>query len=295
VTTREPLPAAPTGDDVRALARSSPWRWRTVRFTATWTGELGRQRPVRAWVARPASLRVESLDGELVHAGVEQRSVGAVSMAWASDGMPARYTDDAALAATGAAGLGAASFGWGDPAAASERDGREPVLRPDGLVARRPHDGSWDVDAPMYQDYRWVAMLDPVELAEPVWASPDDRERATEITGVAVVDHHGRPAWEAVLRPLADYDPRCSCCPLLTGAAADARETEAGASPHRAPGFAYADAHRVRLDVGTGICVLTEEIGGSRTGSGHELVIEAVDEGMAAELFQEPRRLRWRS
>jgi hypothetical protein len=40
-------------------------------------------------------------------------------------------------------------------------------------------------------------------------------------------------------------------------------------------------------------CVLTEEIGGSAPGSGHELVIEAVDEQLPDELFEPPPRERW--
>ncbi len=60
----------------------------------------------------------------------------------------------------------------------------------------------------------------------------------------------------------------------------------------------YPDADRVRLDTSTGICVLTEAIGGSTPGSGHELRIEAVDTPMPDNLFhstpaQEPPRTGW--
>jgi hypothetical protein len=58
----------------------------------------------------------------------------------------------------------------------------------------------------------------------------------------------------------------------------------------RDPSFRYPDAHRVRLDVATGVCVLTEEIGGSRPGAGHELIIEAIDEVMGDQLFVTPRQ-----
>ncbi|MPY80421.1 MAG: hypothetical protein GEV04_18580 [Actinophytocola sp.] len=66
------------------------------------------------------------------------------------------------------------------------------------------------------------------------------------------------------------------------------REAEAGGPTLRGrdPSLRYADAHRVRLDVGTGVCVYTEEIGGSRAGSGHDLCIEAVDEPMPDYLFR---------
>jgi hypothetical protein len=48
----------------------------------------------------------------------------------------------------------------------------------------------------------------------------------------------------------------------------------------------YATAHRVRLDLGTGICVLTEELGGSHAGAGHDLRLESVDEPLPDALFR---------
>ncbi|MEE6273342.1 hypothetical protein V2J56_08280 [Georgenia sp. MJ206] len=325
--THPSLPAVPDADDVRALARSSPWRWRSVRFTVRWTRDLAAA-PVRAWVARPASLRVEGLDGTLVEAGVEQRGQSArFQLVLAGDGgrMAERYRDapEAAPAVEAvpardvgpdrapAPGLSSEQGSVSGPAKApaiawvSDLDpvpagfpgappGDEPVFRPDGLVARRPWLLRTEADAPMHQDYRWVAMLDPLELAEPFHAHPDEAEPATELTEVAVVDHHGRPAWEAVVRTLPGYDPRCSCCPLLGSAEADAREAEGGAPPRRPTGFAYPDAFRVRLDVGTGICVYTEELGGTRPGTGHDLTLEEVDADMPADLFTTPRTRGWR-
>jgi hypothetical protein len=160
-----------------------------------------------------------------------------------------------------------------------------PELRDDGLVARRPESPSYD--APMFADYRWVAMLDPVELAE-------GREPGTgvQVTGgtavesVTEVEHAGRPAWEAVVRVTSAYAPRCSCCPLLESAqaaallAAGSSGTFTGDDREQ-----YPEAHRVRLDVGTGVCVLTEELGGATSGAGHDLRIEAVDGPMDDELF----------
>jgi hypothetical protein len=52
----------------------------------------------------------------------------------------------------------------------------------------------------------------------------------------------------------------------------------------------YPEAYRVRLDVGTGVCVSTEEIGGLTPGRGHDLRIEAVDEPMDDALFARPPR-----
>ena len=162
------------------------------------------------------------------------------------------------------------------------------VQRPDGLrvetlggqLASSPQLPDIRPDDPMFQDYHWVAMLDRAELA------------TCDVRDLREVDHYGRPAWEAVLRPTDDYDPRCSCCPLLHSLESDQLEAEAGGlpAPTHEPDFQYADAHRVRLDVGTGVCVLTEEIGGSNAGSGHEALIEAVDEPMADELFSARRR-----
>ena len=140
----------------------------------------------------------------------------------------------------------------------------------------------------MYQDYAWVAMLDPVELADGRDVETGGiAEQAVVADAVAEVDHGGRPAWEAVVRPTDVYEPRCGCCPLLRTRAVDLREYED--RPEHVL-HADADAFRVRLDVGTGVCVLTEEVGGPNAGKGHDLRIEAVDEPMADALFIAPRR-----
>ena len=47
----------------------------------------------------------------------------------------------------------------------------------------------------------------------------------------------------------------------------------------------YPSATRVRVDVGTGVCVLAEALDGTWAGAGHEIVVEAVDEPMADALF----------
>jgi len=144
---------------------------------------------------------------------------------------------------------------------------RERNRRPDGLA----------LDAPMYQDYFWIAMLDPVELAADVVV--DDV--------VVEVEHFARPAWEAVVRTTPAYEPRCGCCPLLRSLEVDVREY-GPRSEHVLD--VYPDAYRVRLDVGTGVCVFTGAIGGPEPGELHQLRIEAVDEPMDDGLFVEPRR-----
>jgi hypothetical protein len=244
--------SAPSADAFTALARSSPWRWSTLRFTVRRGVGGGRPDPVRAWLRRPDVVRVETLDGELLQVVREP-----VTLPTSSGG----------------------SSTW--PVQAEP-----PVLRPDGLVDVRPAMVLYD--APMYEDYRWVAMLDPVELADGRDHDTGDPDwPALIIDAVTEVEHSGRPAWEAVVRTTDVYEPRCGCCPLLRTRVIDLLEF-ADHPEYVLP--AYPDAYRVRLDVGTGVCVSTEEIGGLTPGAGHDLRIEAVDEPMADDLFRQPRR-----
>jgi hypothetical protein len=235
----------PSPESFAALALSSPWLWSSLRFTEGRRMSDG-VRELRAWLRRPDLLRVETLDGVLLQVVREH---------------PQRVT---ALTPEGGYVRG---LPW--PATVEV-----PVRRPDGLIAERPDGMSYD--APMYQDYRWVAMLDPVELAADV-----------VVDGVTVVEHGGRPAWEAVVRTTPAYEPRCGCCPLLRSLEVDVREY-GPRSEHVLD--VYPDAHRVRLDVGTGVCVSTEAIGGPEPGVLHDVRIEAVDEPMDDALFVAPRR-----
>ena len=153
-------------------------------------------------------------------------------------------------------------------------------------------------DDPFFQNYSWIAMLDPVELADGAGRWTDRPEpHPLDIDALAEVDHQGRAAWEAVVRPRPSYDPRCSCCALLFSRKVCRSLFEEGDpnNPELDPTFRFPDAHRVRLDAETGVCVLIEQVGGSRPGAGHDLCIEAVDEPMGDELFvalHRPRR-RW--
>ena len=55
----------PILDDVRALARSSPWLWRTLTFTLAYDDPDANDPPrLRAMVRRPQGLRVESRLGQ---------------------------------------------------------------------------------------------------------------------------------------------------------------------------------------------------------------------------------------
>jgi hypothetical protein len=245
----------PSAEDFRALARSSPWRWSTLRFTASWSGPWVPSGEVRAWLRRPDRLRVETPGGELVQVVRD-------------DSAPAR----AVLSVDG---------GVPDPRLAPGTP--PPRFRPDGLVAQRPPIWEFSADDPMFQTYSWVAMLDPVELAD----GDPDRDGAGVVVGeVSEARHGGRPAWQAIVSTTPAYEPRCSCCPLLPSADAAALDAiESGGSRPRPDGYAHGTRFLVRLDVGTGVCVLTEQLDGTDLGRGHEVRIEAVDEPMGDGLF----------
>jgi hypothetical protein len=235
----------PSPESFAALARSSPWLWSTLRFTARGLPDRGIP-PLRAWLRRPDRLRVETMDGQLLQV---VREAG---------------PDVVELPPTG---------------------GR-PLRRPDGLVDRRPGN-RWSYDAPMYQNYRWVALLDPVELADGIDRDTAATVPALVVDGVREVEHGGRPAWEAVVRTTSAYEPRCGCCPLLRSREVDLVEYRDYPDHVLA---VYPDAYRVRLDLGTGVCVSAEEIGGLTPGDGHDVRIEAVDEPMGDDLFVPPPR-----
>ncbi len=249
---------APDADAFAALARSSPWRWTTLRFTVSWPADPWRTGEVRAWLRRPDSLRVESLDGALLRA---ERTRPPTVRLYGIGGGSTRPMAGASQTAT-------------------------PGLRPDGLVAERPHDPSLTYDDPMHENYHWVAMLDPVELADGDQRT-GERAPALGFESIRAVEHAGRPAWEAVVVPEETYEPRCGCCPLLRTRAVDLLEYQDSPADVLA---VYPDAYRVRLDVQTGVCVLTEELGGASPGKGHDVGIEAVDEPMDEALFVRPRR-----
>jgi len=173
------------------------------------------------------------------------------------------------------------------PQVASRR-ASAPALDRAGFVAQRPPDNDVECGDPFFQDYRWVAFLDPVELADGNgrWFH-DPTIVPITIDALRVAEHDGRECWEAVLRPNESYFPRCSCCPLLLSERSEELEVDAG-GPRMAdqiPGFRFADAHRIRLDLETGVCLLTEELGGSWAGDGHRMHIEAVDQPMPDSLF----------
>ncbi|MGW4481964.1 hypothetical protein [Rhodococcus triatomae] len=242
------MSAAPSVDRFRRLARSSPWLWQTLEFRWRVFDDAERH----AWIRRPGDLRVEDADGHVIQAFPGTRPfpgamVGRRDGGW--EQMPGRW-----------------------PSAL------EPSRGADGLVDEVPEDVDIDYDCPFFENYHWVAMLNPVEFADPV----HDRDRCgipVELTELTIVDHHGRRAWEALAQPTAVYDPRCDCCPLL-----------AGEYDHEDDAWVPGPPSRVRLDEATGVCVRIE-------GGGHldlDVDIVAVDGPLADGLFTAPRRRLFR-
>ena len=214
----------PTIDAFRALARSSPWRWRALHFRH----RDGRSE-VEAWLARPGRLLVRTADGQ-----------------------EHRVTEPAS------------SF--------------VPEIRPDALVGPRPDSLRFELDDPMWSNYAWVAMLDPVELSHHV-----------EVANLREEQVAGRPAWRADLRALPGYDPRCggNCCELLYSEVALLADfNNPGEVPEKWRGRIYPDHYDVALDVQTGVVVYCRPVGGEPDASWLEVDILEVDADLDA-LFED--------
>ncbi|MFF0902839.1 UNVERIFIED_CONTAM: hypothetical protein RF653_04110 [Kocuria sp. CPCC 205316] len=248
------LPETPTADDFRALARSSPWRFSTVHFTHRRQRDSGSApsgAPVEAWLDRgPGRVVVRSPAGVEVAEGPPYGA--AVKLV-------ARHDDDA----------------W---CAVPPPPEPEVLLRPDGLVARRPEGWHYDHGDPLWQDYQWTAMLDPVELS-----------RGVDVSDVLATVLRGRPTWSATCQPLLGngeewedgYTPRCGCCPLLDSPAS--RIHEYGPEDPTPTGGDLATVYRVHLDVQTGIVVDITPLDGT-DGSSLSNELHAVDEPLAPPL-----------
>jgi len=236
----------PTADDFMALARSSPWRWTTLHFAhrSRFPGSC------EAWVRRPGRLLVRTAEGQ------EHRE----------SGLP--YTRSRAFAV-----VASDLTPPGDPVLPSEpvlAHEAVPARRPDGLVTERPSRCEVDYDDPMYGNYSWVAMLDPVELSQDV-----------EVGNVRSEEVAGRPAWRADLRALPDYDPRCSCCALIWCEIAD--RYEFGSDETWTPvKESYPDHYDVALDVQTGVVVRCLPVGGASHAAWLENDILEVDADLDA-------------
>lgn len=219
----------PDVDAFLALARSSPWRWTTLHFEhrSRFPG------PCEAWVRRPGHLLVRTPDGrEQVEEGLPYTTSRVFGFACTDgDDVPALPPE---------------------PVLPHEA---APTLRADGLVAERPSSFvEVNYDDPMYGNYSWVAMLDPVELSHDV-----------EVTHLREDVVNGRLAWRADLRALPGYDPRCggNCCELIWSEAGRVCEVDDPAEAYHPPGYDYPDHYDVALDVETGIVARCLPVGGN--------------------------------
>ncbi len=229
-----------TEDSFRALARSSPWRWRSLHFR-----HLDEHSEVEAWVQRPDRLLVRT--------------------AYDGDHVVTDELDDPTLGTAGVPPSSPAAR-WGYDLA--------PVLRPDGLVAARPEQGAGGVERAaivygdlMWQTYRWVAMLDPVELSH-----------HTVLSDLRDTVRSDRPTWRGTVVPVEGYEPRCGCCPLLFSEIS--QRVEFGDEWRTAPGGGsgpYPEAYVVSLDLVTGVVVELTSLGDEAAPYGFTTEILDVD------------------
>lgn len=253
----------PTEDAYRALARSSPWRWRTAHLTYADTDTVA-----EAWVRRPGQqlVRVAGRPDEIADERDRDRGGHAlVSVRSPRSPVPRRCAVGLRRRPRRAAATLAPS--WPHEVA--------PTLRADGLVAVRPSDHVVAYDDPMHESYTWVAMLDPVELSH-----------HTDVVDVREDDRLGRRTWWARVSARGGYDPRCTCCPLLwseVSARADA-EASGDLAWRPPPGTSYPEAYDVALDVQTGIVVERSAIGPTSGVDGHALELHEVDADVSAVL-----------
>jgi hypothetical protein len=232
----------PTTDRFRGLARSSPWRWRALAFDLRRRPVHGPEHTVHATVERGVGLEVRLADGER-----HRDAAARIRAGWSEVG-------------TGRHGILELPFAWEVPV---EVDAH-------GFVVRRPATAT--SQDPIWRDYQWVAMLDPVELADGVPGGPGADggsgpgpgpgadaapPAALDVHRLDASVRHGRDTWWAEVAPREDYAPRCSCCPLLLD---------------------DATAFLVALDVATGVCVHVEHLDGDHTGRGFSLDLHGVDE-----------------
>ena len=223
-----------TADDVRALALSSPWLWTSLHLT-----HRDHAREVEAWLQRPDLVRVRRPGRPDL---VERRdTVGSTAVL-------VRATTDG-------------EEPWTPPARRRAAE-IEPERRPDGLVRARPEGWDIDYDELFHENYRWVAMLDPAELAVGV-----------EMTDVRVEERQGRETWSAQVRAVEGYDPRCSCCPLLWSEVSDLLEAESMSFKYGTPQGPWPEAYDVALDRTTGVVVSVRPVGGEATYAWFEVSI----------------------
>jgi hypothetical protein len=215
-------PVRPTPDTFRALARSSPWLWRTLHFK-----HRDDRGEVEAWVRRPGELLVRQ-------PGEADEYVS---------GLP--YTYSSVIASDGGV----------VPDVTPHLVPQEvvPVLRPDGLVAERPS-SRVDYDDPMWQSYSWVAMLDPVELSHHVRV---DGLREEEVAGRPA--WRGFVVAEPGYAPRCGGN---CCELLYSEAGLMSDFDDPSEVPEGWRGRRYPDGYDVALDVQTGVVVRCHPVGG---------------------------------
>ena len=185
--------SASAAESFRSLCRSSPWRWQTLRFEFSWrqpepppeaAPAPAGPAPLKAWMRRPAALRVEASDGTLLHTTTGNE----------------RSRDALYVSATRKSWLLAPRL-------------VTPVYDAGGLVRRRPEAAYGEA---VFGDPRWSSMLDPVELAgdSPVAVTFPGANRV-EIEDLAEDTLAGRPVLTAVLSPNPSYTPAVPGCPLI--------------------------------------------------------------------------------
>lgn len=328
----------------RALARSSPRMWRSVRLTLA---ERGVSAPKgggwsRTWIRRPDAYRREFADGRVMAEPYQSGSSSSMGFSVATSHDDRDASPEAERLKQEALGL-VADLARPDSARedafavvararqeAERRLTESPRLLEGRLLADPPTQRVED-SVPMIENYRWVALLEPRELADgdagPVegvldgvdwdrltpaehelWWAREVRELAVaaaevgrgdlhrwdcaplEYREIRSVDHRGRPALEAIVRTTSAYDPRCSCCPLLAGRHALTIERDSmGEEQARAIGWPDPAEggveFRVRLDIGTGICVEVEALDGTDIGGGFTVTVEEIDVDYPDSLF----------
>ncbi|WP_435743449.1 hypothetical protein [Nocardioides sp. SYSU DS0663] len=224
-----------TEETFRALARSAPWRWRTLHLTHETA-----DRAVEAWARRPHDLLVRTADGAVHH-----------EHGWPYGQSP-----------LGPAGL---------PPRRSPQD-VEPVWRADGLVARRPDDWWIEYGDVIWENYRWSAMLDPVELSH-----------HTTVADLRAGEREGRRTWWARVSAEEGYDPRCGCCPLLWSEVSDRDEYATSGRPWSPPAdTTYPAAYDVALDVETAVVVSLAPVEGPDRSHTFEVTLHEVDADLDA-------------